>query len=213
MGSVAAKPARRSTAEVRRLILNAARELFEARGYEGTQTLEIAERAGVQERMLFRNFGSKAGLFHAAVTEPLAEVIADYSTAWVDHPEDSTDEERIAGLINGLFDFACANRTALRAALAGPARNGRGPGEDLADRIATEIHSTLRLGTINEILAGYQDVDATALLIDIAGMAFGVALLDDLLVPRGTRRPSRRRLVDEMLSSILSGVAARRRES
>jgi AcrR family transcriptional regulator len=43
-------------------ILDAATALFGERGYQGTTTAAIAERAGVNEVTLFRRFGSKQGL-------------------------------------------------------------------------------------------------------------------------------------------------------
>jgi AcrR family transcriptional regulator len=49
----------RGTAES---ILSAAAELFGERGYKGTTTRAIAERAGVNEVTIFRQFGSKQGL-------------------------------------------------------------------------------------------------------------------------------------------------------
>jgi AcrR family transcriptional regulator len=103
---------RRTTEEIRGLIL-AARELFDERGYDGTTTKDIAERAGVYERLVYTNFGSKAGLFDAAVVEPLSLLVAVYLEGWNDHPEDTTPEQRIDRLVRGLFEFALKNRDAL----------------------------------------------------------------------------------------------------
>ena len=52
----------------RRAILGAARATFAARGYEQTTIRAVAARAGVDASMVMRYFGSKAGLFTAAVT-------------------------------------------------------------------------------------------------------------------------------------------------
>jgi AcrR family transcriptional regulator len=51
----------------RRAILGAARAMFAARGYEQTTIRAVAARAGVDASMVMRYFGSKAGLFTAAV--------------------------------------------------------------------------------------------------------------------------------------------------
>jgi AcrR family transcriptional regulator len=45
------------------LILNAARELFAAQGYENTPTAQIAETANVSEGALFHQFPTKRDLF------------------------------------------------------------------------------------------------------------------------------------------------------
>ena len=50
-------------------LLRAARETFLERGIQAT-TAEVAARAGVSEGILFHRFGSKAGLFLAAMTPP-----------------------------------------------------------------------------------------------------------------------------------------------
>jgi AcrR family transcriptional regulator len=55
----------------RRAILAAARATFAAHGYEGTTIRAVAAGAGVDASMVMRYFGSKAGLFTAAVTMDL----------------------------------------------------------------------------------------------------------------------------------------------
>ncbi|MEU9618346.1 MULTISPECIES: TetR family transcriptional regulator [unclassified Streptomyces] len=65
----AAATRRRDAAATRRRLLEAARDLFAERGYEGTTVRSIAERAGANQALLFRYFGSKQGL----LTEVLAQ--------------------------------------------------------------------------------------------------------------------------------------------
>jgi AcrR family transcriptional regulator len=55
----------------RRAILGAARSMFAARGYEGTTIRAVAAQADVDASMVMRYFGSKEGLFTAAVTMDL----------------------------------------------------------------------------------------------------------------------------------------------
>src|SRR6201991_5202906 len=55
----------------RRAILGAARATFAARGYEQTTIRAVAARADVDASMVMRYFGSKAGLFTAAITMDL----------------------------------------------------------------------------------------------------------------------------------------------
>ena len=58
----------RLTAEERRVdVIAAAGKEFAARGYAGTSTQAIAERAGVSQPYLFQLFGTKKDLFIAAV--------------------------------------------------------------------------------------------------------------------------------------------------
>ena len=59
------KSSRLPASDRRRQILAVAMELFAQRGFRGTTTRQIAERAGVNEAILFRHFRSKEGLYWA----------------------------------------------------------------------------------------------------------------------------------------------------
>ena len=63
------------------MILEAALEVFNARGYAGATTREIAERSGCNEVLIFRHFGSKAGLFREAMLDPFSTFIERYAAA------------------------------------------------------------------------------------------------------------------------------------
>jgi len=59
------------SAATRRAILSAARAMFAAQGFELTTIRAVAARADVDASMVMRYFGSKAGLFTAAITMDL----------------------------------------------------------------------------------------------------------------------------------------------
>jgi AcrR family transcriptional regulator len=63
----AAPPRRRDAAATRRALLDAARELFDARGFRGTTVRGIGERAGVDPALIARYFGGKAELYQAVL--------------------------------------------------------------------------------------------------------------------------------------------------
>lgn len=58
----------------RHRILQAAQELFAARGYDGASAEAIAEEAGVAKGLIFHHFGSKAGLYLAAVGDAATRI-------------------------------------------------------------------------------------------------------------------------------------------
>jgi AcrR family transcriptional regulator len=60
---------KRDPEQKRALILNAARELFAAQGYEDTPTAQIAELANVSEGALFHQFPTKRDLFFRLAEE------------------------------------------------------------------------------------------------------------------------------------------------
>jgi AcrR family transcriptional regulator len=63
---VTEEPRRRDAAATRQALLDAAIELFAERGYDRTTVRDIATRAGVNQALLFRYFGSKEALFATA---------------------------------------------------------------------------------------------------------------------------------------------------
>ena len=58
------------------VLLEAARAVFIEKGFSAT-TAEVAERAGVSEGILFHRFGSKAGLFRAAMSHEVRSMIVE----------------------------------------------------------------------------------------------------------------------------------------
>ncbi len=60
---------RLSALDRRRQIMRAASGLFARRGYGGTTTREIAERAGINEALLFRHFPTKEKLYWTIIEE------------------------------------------------------------------------------------------------------------------------------------------------
>ncbi|WP_040158456.1 TetR/AcrR family transcriptional regulator [Nigerium massiliense] len=68
-------PRRRLDADTRRVaILDAARRLFAASGYGKVSVDDVAEAAEASPALVFRYFGSKAGLYTAVLSRLLAEV-------------------------------------------------------------------------------------------------------------------------------------------
>ncbi|MFL6123435.1 TetR family transcriptional regulator [Actinophytocola sp.] len=61
------EPRRRDAAATRQALLDAATQLFAERGYDRTTVRDIATRAGVNQALLFRYFGSKEAMFAAAM--------------------------------------------------------------------------------------------------------------------------------------------------
>jgi AcrR family transcriptional regulator len=67
----------RDAAATRQALLDAARQLFASTGYDATTVRAIADRAGVNQALLFRYFGSKEGLFDEAVLGDALQLLAD----------------------------------------------------------------------------------------------------------------------------------------
>ncbi|MFC0113320.1 TetR/AcrR family transcriptional regulator [Kibdelosporangium aridum] len=80
-GAEVTEQRRRDSAASKVALLDAARDLFAERGYDRTTVRDIAGRAGVNQALLFRYFGSKEALFAAVIArsgrEHLAEIPSD----------------------------------------------------------------------------------------------------------------------------------------
>jgi len=93
---------RRSSADIRAELLAAASHLFATRGWAGTSTKEIAARAGTYETSLYTHFGSKAGIFSAAVVEPFEQFIESFrATLAADHA--ATEEHLARTFVRDLY--------------------------------------------------------------------------------------------------------------
>jgi TetR/AcrR family transcriptional regulator len=63
------------------LIMGAARAEFALAGYAGARVERIARKAGVNKQLIFYYFGSKQGLYRAALTTAAAEIAAQAGPA------------------------------------------------------------------------------------------------------------------------------------
>jgi AcrR family transcriptional regulator len=69
---------KRLSADARReIIVDAAREVFVAKGFAGARLRDIAGRAGITEAYLYRYFTSKTELYHAAIHGPVEASIEE----------------------------------------------------------------------------------------------------------------------------------------
>jgi AcrR family transcriptional regulator len=69
-----ASSTRRERGDVRGRLLTEAVRLFAARGFDGVSVDEIVAAAGVNKRMVYHYFGSKEGIYRAALTHVFADL-------------------------------------------------------------------------------------------------------------------------------------------
>jgi AcrR family transcriptional regulator len=130
--------ARRSTQEVRELILAAAEREFSRKGYAKTTTDDIAEAAGVSLSVLFRHYPAKADLFRDALLRPFLESLRAFTHHWEHTFIDPVDEREVMRLfITDFYDHLSSHREALTALLAAE--------HALDDQIAEEVHGQFDL--------------------------------------------------------------------
>jgi len=199
---------RRPRGEPRRLLLAAARDLFARQDYRSTTTREIAEAAGVTEHLLFRNFGSKAGLFREALVLPFTGFVDDFGRTWDSVVHEEADEEETARRFVGqLYDVFVEHQGLLLTLMAADALSD----EELAETGIADIRRALTLLSqigaegmrIRGLRTSNPDLPAHSTVAMIAGMA---ALRSTYF---GDEQPSREAIVDELVQAILHGFLHR----
>ncbi|NIJ11168.1 AcrR family transcriptional regulator [Saccharomonospora amisosensis] len=200
---------RRRSSEVDALILDAAQQLFGSKGYAGTSGREIAKLANVHEPSIYRRFGSKAGLFEAAVLSPFNEAISSYLEEWqkqVDEP--ATTVGLVRSFVTPMYALVSEHRELVLALLAahefhaGSVDAERPNFDALLRRMDTQAQ-------VESMRRGLQTSEDAKLTVRVAtAMVMGMALLSDWLLPPGAARPSDEVITDEMVRLISHGVAA-----
>jgi AcrR family transcriptional regulator len=204
----ATKTTRRPRGEPRRLLLDAARDLFARQDYRSTTTREIAAAAGVAEHLLFRNFGSKAALFREALVVPFTDFVDSFSETWRAVVPEETDEDELAGQFVGrLYDLFVEHRGLVVTLWASDAL---GPDELAEAGIADVERAFAVLGRIRAegmdirgLRSGHPDLAAQSTVAMVAGMA---AFRSGFF---GARRPSRAAIVGELTQAVLHGFLHR----
>ena len=202
------KVTRRPRGEPRRLLLDAARDLFARQDYRSTTTREIAEAAGVAEPLLFRNFGSKAALFREACVVPFTTFLDDFSAKWRSLDPEHADEEEIAAeFVGQLYDLFVEHRGLVLTLWASDAMSE----EDLAEAGVADIHRALgvlgRIGAEGMDIKGMRGTRADLVAQSTVAMIAGMAAFRSSFF--GARPPSRKAIVDELTQAILHGFLHR----
>ena len=201
---------RRPRGEPRRLLLDAARALFARQDYRATTTREIADAAGVTEHLLFRHFGSKAGLFREALVLPFTDFVDEFGRTWSSIVPEDTDEEELARhFVAALYDVFVQNQGLVVTLLAAEALSAE---EQTATGIADIRRALAVLGRISAegadlrgLRPGRPDLAAHSTVAMIVGMA---ALRSAYF---GADQPSREAVIDELTQAALHGFLHRDR--
>jgi len=202
----AAEPPARYGAEERGLLLEAARDLFTEKGYAGASTKEIAERAELSESMLFRHFGSKAGLFREAVTDPVPELHVRLprrlgsQAPWTAGPG-----RRGPRPVPGHLRATRRQPRLIRALIA--AELTEGPLLHDGIPIGTILERFEKVAVTESQIRHFRPLDPTVVTRLMFGMAFAVALGGQAMYAGGTRpQPSPETWIEEMAMLTIHGT-------
>jgi AcrR family transcriptional regulator len=200
--------ARRAPGEIRRVLINTARVVFEERGYARATTREITARAGVAETLLFRNFGSKANLFAEAVLRPLAEFFDDWVQRFAPAPPGQVVETTQHDFCDSLYGMAVDNRGLLltffaTATFEPEVFEGR---EAMATiRRSLDELAAATLHELERFEVDLHDYDVLIASRATVGMILSLALFESILLPEGRAARTREELMREVTRLTLFG--------
>lgn len=209
----AGRPTRRRAApEVRRLIVEAARQLFVARGYAKTRMKDVAERAGVTEQAIYRHFGSKSGLYEAVAIAPFRDFVDDYVASSALSYADDSAEEMARRFVHGFFGLLHEHRQALLTMIAGTVHE-----DPSFARMASETGARFAAAMVDmqDLLArqgehrSYRGLNPAVTWPAVVAMMLAMVMHEDWLFPSGDSRPSPEAMEREAVAMILHGIGHR----
>jgi AcrR family transcriptional regulator len=196
---------RRKSGEPRRLLVEAAQELFNRKGYASTSTREVAVRATVSEALIYRYFGSKAGLFRAAMVQPFIDTLDDeIAMLGARQPSDTLSRKEVWTFVASMYDIFHEHRALAAMVFAADALIESEVAESgMIDDVRSAIDRFVTASAIHA-RAGGVAIDPAAHDLAIRGhmaMVAGVATFGSWYL--GRRRPKRAAIIDELTTWVL----------
>jgi AcrR family transcriptional regulator len=200
------KRPRRRKGEPRAALIRSASELFNERGYADTSTRELSDRADVSETLIFRYFGSKAGLFRDAVVQPFLDFVDEFDRSSAEGSFETQDDEAATReFLGGLYDLFYEHRGLVAMFFAAETMLSSELAESgVLDEVSARLQRLVEIGRKQMRIRHNVELARPALttrvtLSMVAGMAtFGPSFY-------GSRRPSRAAIVDELTQAVLYG--------
>ena len=182
------------------MILVAAQDLFNRKGYSSTSTREIAYEADVSETLIFRYFRNKAGLFREAMVQPFVDVIdrwIERSRSAPHHREISREDTR--AFVADLYDVFHEHRALASLVFAADALAESELSESgVIDEVRAAIDRFVEYARKESAITGAR-LDDPAHDLAVRGhmaMVAGVATFSPWYF--GKKRPSRKAVINEL---------------
>ncbi|HEY9857235.1 MAG TPA: TetR/AcrR family transcriptional regulator [Stenomitos sp.] len=202
----------RDAERTRRLVLDAAEQLFAERGFGGCTLKEIGELAGVSRGTPAYFFESKEQLYQAVLSRAFDRIDAVFATLRDSLPADGAGPERyLAEFVGGYVDFLAANPSFVRL-VEWESRTGG----DFLPRIAPHLAMIQEgLGLVNVQLASgsIRPMDPMQVLLSVMGLCWFPFSQADTLMRTLAQDPADPSFVEarkrHILDLLLNGLNAR----
>jgi AcrR family transcriptional regulator len=192
------------------LLLDAAREVFALRGFRGARTKEIADKAGVSEALLYRHFGSKAGLFEEAILEPVNSFVGEFVERWRTEWDQSRPfHETVGAFMEGMYDLMREHRSAVLALLAAEAFEDEMNGQTDHKPLFGMLKDLEEVASV-ESKSRHFDPDPALTTRVAVTLAVAMGLLEDFLFgPSDSPHVTREAIITEMTMMVTTGISQR----
>lgn len=194
---------RRDKAATKRALLAAAVEVFARQGYDGATTKAVAAAAGVNEGLIQRYFGGKAGLLQAVVNGICDERLADCRLA----PLGDCLKTEIAAFLHHEVANAAANRDFMRVLLSRALVDAA-----LAATLKAQYKES-RIPRLVERLRHFKEegrldssVDLQALATTIVTFAFGLGFMQQVVLAEDPKYLEG--IIENIAATVVRGTEA-----
>lgn len=206
------KSSRLSAPDRRRQILAVAAKLFARQGFRGTTTRQIAERAGVNEAILFRHFPRKEDLYWAILDYKCRSARGrERLEAELRAPGDET--EVFAAIAEGILRRNTEDNTLSRLLLFSALENHRLSHRFFRTHVA-RYYEALALHIRQRIRAGtFRRVDPLLAARGFLGMVVYHFLIQELFGGRRYQKLDTRRVCRTLAEIWLKGMHVRRKRA
>jgi AcrR family transcriptional regulator len=190
-------------------IVQAAVKLFAAHGYARTTTRDIAREAGISEGTIYRYFESKQDLLFSFIASTVLESLQSRLAEW----RKADEGEALRRLFEDRLTLAQRHGPLMKVAI-GEALFDPELARAIAEGVSGPAVALLRSFISEHISAGrFRDIDPEVAARAMVGSFMAFAVLWPVLLPRGRRRQTPRRLAEALASLFLDGLRAPAKES
>ena len=202
------KRSRRSSKEIRQLLIDAAESVFSQNGYSNSTVEQIFSEAGGTRSALYRHFNGKPDLFRHAVLRPFLEFLQTFTKTWESQVESDWDGDflmsELLGTMYDSFEHHGATLLSIIQAM-----------DNLETSAKEELYRELQL-FFDEMLVicereakrgGWIPLEGLDMSMRISfGSVAAMTLLSDIFLPSGTNRPSRENIIQHLGALIFYGL-------
>jgi AcrR family transcriptional regulator len=200
---------RMPAANRRRQIVAVAAELFAQKGFRGTTTKEIADRAGVSEAIIFRHFATKDDLYRAILDYKLKETAKRMQENLNEAASRKDDDAYFGLLAYEMLEFHRRDRTLMRLLLFS-ALEGHDLSEIFFHSTAREMKNQIRRYIKQRIADGaFRLIDPAVAARAFMGMVLNQAQVRNIFRDDDLRF-SNKQLADRFVDIFLNGIRGRR---